>query len=183
MLIFILVPLIIAAIKGYRIFDLFKVVDMYPFFAVCLCHGFFIAAAWLDIHTFVKYSELMQYLFIITLLFPIIRRQLSTQAFVGSGITVLGTLMNRIVISANDGHMPVKISLSKLIGYADESDFTGAIDSMHVLMSDSTKLNFLADYIDLGVCIMSPGDALIHSFASIIIYYTVKAVCPMKKGI
>ena len=64
-----------------------------------------------------------------------------------------------------------------------ESDFTGAIDSMHVLMSDSTKLNFLADYIDLGVCIMSPGDALIHSFASIIIYYTVKAVCPMKKGI
>ena len=27
---------------------------------------------------------------------------------------------------------------------------------------------------------LSPGDVLIHAFASIVIYYTVKAVCPRR---
>ena len=182
MLLFVLIPLLIAVIKGYRILNVFKVIDLYPFLSVCLTHGVFIIAAWCDIYTFVQYSDLMQYLFIITLLLPIFRRQLSVQAIVGSVLTVVGTLLNKLVINANDGHMPVRLSLSKLIGYASDSDFMGSVDSMHILMSDQTKMNFLADYIDLGTLIMSPGDVLIHSFASIIVYYTLISVCPRKEG-
>ena len=38
------------------------------------------------------------------------------------------------------------------------------------MMSESTKLNFLADYIDVGFSVISPGDVLIHSFTTIIVF-------------
>jgi hypothetical protein len=95
---------------------------------------------------------------------------------VGVGMTFVGTAMNRAVISANDGKMPVYPTLSKWIGYYKDGQLDGSIDELHVLADGSSKLMFLADYIDLGVCVLSPGDVLIHAFASIVIYYTVKQV-------
>jgi hypothetical protein len=176
MLIFILIPLLIAYIKKYKIREVFRVADLYPFFAVCACHGFFIVNAWLGNHSFVRYAGILQYLMIITLLLPIMRRRIFAPTMVGVGLTLVGTVMNRIVIQANGGKMPVYPTVSKWIGYYREGQLDGSIDSLHVLMDQSSKLCFLADYFDFGFCVLSPGDLLIHSFASIVVYYTVKSV-------
>ena len=79
--------------------------------------------------------------------------------------------MNRFVISANDGHMPVYPTLSRLTGYYRDGVLgeTADIDGLHILMTSSTKLNWLADYIDLGFSVLSPGDLLIHAFLVIVV--------------
>jgi hypothetical protein len=178
---FILIPLIIAYCKGYRAHRVFLVCDLYPLLATVLCHGVFIIFAWCGNHYFVQYAQWLQRAIILSLLLPILRRQISLPAFFGVGITLIGTLMNHIVINANGG-MPSAPTLSKLIRfYRDGQLESGLIDSIHTVFNDAVKYPFLANYIDLGVCILSPGDVLIHSFASIIVYYTVKAVCPKKE--
>jgi len=177
MLIFILIPLIIARVKGYRVLELFKVIDMYPFFMVCACHGFFVLNAWNDNHSFVRFAKLVQFLLIFTLILPIVRRRITTPALIGVGMTMVGTVMNTIVINANGGKMPVYPTVSKWFGYHREGQLDGTIDDLHVLMDESSRLVFLTDYFDLGSCVLSPGDLLIHSFASIIIYYAIKASC------
>lgn len=178
MLLFILIPLILARIKGYRIRDLFRVCDLYPFFLACACHAFFVVNAWFGNHFFVRFAEVLQYCMIFTMLLPILRRRIFAPTMVGVGLTMVGTLMNHVAISANGGKMPVYPTVSKWIGYYKDGQLDGAIDDLHVLLDSSTALPFLTDYIDLGSCILSPGDVLIHAFASIVIYYTIKAVCP-----
>lgn len=179
---FIVIPLLIAFFKGYRSLRVFTVCDLYPLLATCLCHGVFIVFAWCGNHYFVQYAEWLQRAIILSLLLPILRRKITVPTFVGVGLTVTGSLMNHVVISANGGHMPSAPTLSRLIGfYRDGQLEGGTIDSLHTLFSGSCKFPLLADYIDLGVCILSPGDVLIHSFAAIIVYYTVKAVCPKKE--
>jgi hypothetical protein len=113
---------------------------------------------------------------ILTLVFPILKYKITYPAICGAGLTLVGTLLNKIVISANNGKMPVYPTLSKLIKFYRPGQLDGSIDSLHVLLDKSSRLPFLADYIDIGTCIMSPGDLLIHSFASIVIYYTVKSI-------
>ena len=180
MLIFILIPLALALARGYRIAPLFRVADMYPFFLMCAVHGFFVINAWLGNHAFVKFAEPMQYCMTLTLLLPVVRRRIITPTLIGAGGTIVGTVMNKIVIAANGGKMPVYPTLSKWIGYYKEGQLDGSIDDLHVLLDGTSKLPFLADYIDLGLCILSPGDVLIHAFASIVLYFTVKAVCPRR---
>ena len=181
MLIFILIPLLIAYFKGYRVLSLFRVFDLYPFFAVCLVHGFFVMNAWFGNYSFVKFAAVLQYFMIFSLLLPVVRRRFFAPTMIGVGLTMVGTVMNRIVINANDGKMPVYPTVSKWIGYYKDGQLDGTIDSLHILMDGSSKLPFLADYFDFGFCILSPGDLLIHAFASVIIYYTVKSVCPRGK--
>lgn len=183
MLVFILISLVIACIKGYRVRTVFCVLDLYPFFLTCACHGFFVINAWLGNHDFVKFAPILQYFMILTLLLPILRRRIIWPTMIGVGLTMVGTIMNRIVIYANNGKMPVYPTVSKWIGYYKEGQLDGSIDALHVLMDGSSKLPFLADYVDFGVCILSPGDLLIHAFASIIIYYTVKAVSADERSI
>lgn len=178
MLVFILIPLLLAMLKGYKVSHVLRVLDLYPFFAVCALHGFFVVCAWLGNHSFVVFASALQYFLILSLLLPVMRRRLFVPSVVGLGLTLVGTAMNRVVIRANGGKMPVKPTVSEWIGYYKPGQLDGAIDDLHILLDDSAKLPFLADYIDLGVCILSPGDVLIHVFASIVVYYTVKAVCP-----
>lgn len=181
---FIVIPLLIAYFKGYRVHRVFKVCDLYPLLATVLCHGVFIIFAWCGNHFFVQYGTWLQRAIILSLLLPILRRKITTPTFVGVGLTLTGTLMNHVVISANGGHMPSAPTLSKLIGFYKVGQLEGGqIDSLHTLFSGACKYPWLADYIDLGVCILSPGDVLIHSFAGIIVYYTVLAVCPKRSEI
>ena len=42
-------------------------------------------------------------------------------------------------------------------------------DARHALMSETTRMKFLGDYIDVGFSIMSPGDILIHGFVTLVI--------------
>lgn len=177
MLIFILIPLVIAHFKGYKVWRVLRVVDLYPFFLACAGHGFFIVNAWFGNHSFVKYAAILQYFMIFSLLLPVVKQRIFGPTMVGVGLTFVGTAMNRIAINANNGKMPVYPTVSKWIGYYKDGQLDGTIDDLHVLMDSSSKLKILTDYFDFGTCVLSPGDLLIHAFASIIIYYTVKSVC------
>ena len=178
---FILIPIIIAYFRGYRVHRVFTVCDLYPLLFTVLCHGVFVAFAWCGNFYFIKYGAWLQRAIILSLLLPIIRRRIVKPTFVGVGITLAGTLMNRIVIEANGGHMPSAPTLSRLTGFYREGQLEGGmVDSLHTLFTGACKYPILADYIDLGYCILSPGDVLIHSFAGIIVYFTILAVCPKR---
>jgi hypothetical protein len=182
MLLFILIPLIIALCQGYSLRRLLTAIELLPLGITCIVHAVFIIFAWCGDHSFVQYADWVQRAMILSLIPPILRHRLAKPALIGTAMTLVGTAMNHIVIDANVGKMPVYPTLSKWIGYVDVAQLDGSIDSFHVLLNESSKLPFLADYIDLGVCIISAGDVLIHAFASIVLYYTIKAICPQKEN-
>lgn len=125
---------------------------------------------------FLPYASWLQRAFLASLLFPILQHRLYQRAIIGTGMTLLGTAMNRLVLEANGGKMPVYPTFSRLTGYFDPSALTGGFDSLHILMDKSTPLKFLGDYIDVGFSIMSPGDLLIHGFSAVVLYGAIKSL-------
>jgi hypothetical protein len=101
--------------------------------------------------------------------------QLYKPALVGSGSIVVGTLLNKFVISQNNGKMPVFPSFSYLTGYVKPYTFQ-AVQDIHVLGSGAAHWKILTDYIDFGYSILSPGDLFINFFSFLMLYYTIKAV-------
>lgn len=178
MIIWIALALLAAKIKGYAIKPAFTTRGLYPIYLVELLYWFFQINAFLGNYTFVKdpYPSLLQKLALVVLLVPILQFKLYKPAILGAFLTILGTLLNNLVISANNGFMPVYPSLSRLTGYYKEGMLEQGLDNLHILLTSETKLNILADYIDVGWSIMSIGDLLIHSFTSIILYSTIVVV-------
>lgn len=176
MLLFILIALLVAKIKRYQVLCIFKTYDLYLLFFVELVYIFFQINVFFDNYSYVQYAKQLQIAYILVLLVPIIHRRLYRQALIGSGMVALGSILNRIVIAANDGHMPVLPTLSKVTRYYRNDALFQGIDSFHIMMTDATKLNILGDYIDVGYSILSIGDLFIHSFVAVIVYYTVKSI-------
>ena len=175
MLLFFIIPIVLAGVRKYSPKYAFTSWELYPLYAVELVHIFFQVNAYFGNYQFVQYSSYIQTAMNISLLLPIISKKLYVTALVGSGSVLAGSALNAIVINANDGHMPVYATLSELTGFFHETALGSTVDELHIIMSDATRLNFLGDYIDLGFCIMSPGDILIHFFVSAVIYCTVKS--------
>lgn len=71
----------------------------------------------------------------------------------------VGAAMNQAVLVANGGKFPVQVNdrAAKYFGF--EKD--GMSDNVHCRMTNKTRLNFLADWINLKTAILSPGDLLI----------------------
>lgn len=176
MYLFILIGLLLAKIKKYKISCIFKKVDFYPLFAVEAVYIFFQALVFLRNYDYLKYAPYIQKAFTLSLLLPIVLRKLHIQALIGSGLVFFGTFLNKICIRANGGFMPVYPTLSKLTGYFLEGDLSRGYDNLHIAFSGTTKLDFLADYIDTGFSIMSIGDLFIHSFIPIVMYYAIKSM-------
>jgi hypothetical protein len=174
MLLFILMAIVIAKIKKYKILCIFRYFDLYPLFLVELLYWFFQVNVYFENYTYVRFASQIQIAYILVLLVPILRRRLYRQALFGSGMVAVGSILNRIVISANQGKMPVYPTLSYLTGYYKSGVLGQGVDSLHILMSGSTKLNVLGDFIDTGFSIMSVGDLLIHTFIAIVVFYTIK---------
>lgn len=178
---FFLIPLLVAYNRHYRLRPLCRAWDLLPLLAVELVHLTFQVCAAMGNLQAVQYAAYLQYAFFLSLLFPIIRRGLYKAALWGAGCSVAGTLLNKIVMNANGGKMPVLPTLSELTGYCTREMLLSGADGVHIMMNvhvdgeGATKLNLLADYLDIGWCILSPGDILIHLFVSIIIYETVRS--------
>lgn len=68
--------------------------------------------------------------------------------------------MNQAVIVANGGKFPVMVNERSAKYFGFEAD--GMSDIIHCRMTGETKLNFLADYINLRTAILSPGDLLLE---------------------
>lgn len=182
-LIFILISLIMAKIKGLRVKNILKCYDVYPLFFVEGVYIFFVLNAYVGNYSYVKYASAIQICFLLSLVVPLLYRNLYVEGIVGSALVVTGTILNRIIIHANDGKMPVLPTFSKLTGYYRNNNLSKGIDSLHIAMTNDTKLNFLGDYIDTGFSIMSIGDVLIHSFVVIMVYAVIKRSNRIKDNI
>ncbi|MDO5291717.1 MAG: DUF5317 family protein [bacterium] len=173
MLLSILIAFIIAKYYKLRVQPLFQCIWILPF-AVCeVIYIVFQIATVNGYYGFLPYAHYLKSAFLYTLLLPIVRYKLYKPSVVGSAMILIGTYMNRVVMMANDGKMPIFPSLTKWTGYFSSTPL-GVTDTIHCMGNSATKLKFLADYIDIGYSILSPGDVLVHSFTSIIIYYILK---------
>ncbi|MFA6948122.1 MAG: DUF5317 family protein [Eubacteriales bacterium] len=175
MLLFIVAALCVLLLKHYKVNMLPRLYALYPLFACEAVYIFFQINAIAGNLYFVRFASYLQTAFIAVLLLPVMLYKLYKPAVAGAALTVAGTLLNKLCIAANGGHMPVYPTLSRLTGYFRPETLGGTVDSLHILMTAQTKLNFLADYIDIGWSILSVGDILIHSFCAVIVYYSVKA--------
>jgi hypothetical protein len=92
MLIFILIPLAFAYARGYRILPLFRVFDLYPFFFVCLCHGFFVMNAWIGNYDFVRFASIIQYFMIFSLFL------ISQTAYLCPSLRLTSTLSSSVIL-------------------------------------------------------------------------------------
>ena len=71
----------------------------------------------------------------------------------------MGVGLNQAVLVANGGKFPVMVNKRAEKYFGFESD--GMSDNVHCVMTSKTKLNFLADWINMHTVIYSPGDLLI----------------------
>ena len=171
----ILLAIFFAKIKGYKVKPLFKTWAIYPVFAFVLMYLILEAMLFHGNYTFIKYAGSFHYLYLLTFLILIIKYKLNISAIIGSIFIFTGSVLNNIVIAANNGKMPVFPTLSYLTGYAKSDSFIKAKD-IHILGSEVTKLKFLTDIFDVGYSIMSIGDICIRVFAFIIIFNTIKTI-------
>lgn len=171
----IIVVCILAKLKRYKLKYLFRTWTFYPILlAQCVLFVFQISIFKRN-YVFVPLVPYTEPAVILSFLFAIFTFQLYKPAILGASSIVAGTLLNKLVIAQNGGHMPVYPTLSYWTGYVSKEMIQTA-DQLHVLGGADTHLKFLTDYIDYGYCILSIGDVLIHLFVCIILYTLIKAV-------
>lgn len=167
--------IILSKIRHYRFKPLFFSWVFYPVLIIQIIVIVMQFSPFWGTYDLLRFAPYIQKAVLVSFLFPIFTYKLYKPAIVGSGLVIIGTMLNKFAIAQNGGHMPVFPSLSYLTGYTTPAVF-GVADSLHVLGSDATRYKFLTDYIDTGYSILSVGDLLIHFFSFLMIYYMVKAV-------
>ncbi|MCB2352963.1 DUF5317 family protein [Clostridium estertheticum] len=171
----ILLALIFAKIKGYKIKPLFKSWAIYPVLIFAILYVILEVMIFNNNYTLIKYNSIYHYLYLLTFIILVIRYKLNISAIIGSILIIIGSILNNIVIAANNGKMPVFPTLSYLTGYVKSDSFMKVKD-IHILGSGITKMKFLTDIIDVGYCIMSIGDICIRAFVFIILFNTIKVI-------
>lgn len=166
---------IISKIKGYDIKKVFNMWQIYPVFLCVLIYIGLQISVFLGNYNFIKYSSIFETIYIFSFIFLILKFRLYYSAIIGSILIFIGSFLNKIVISANNGKMPVFPKLSYITGYIKDNSFINSND-VHALGNEATKFKFLSDIIDIGYSIMSVGDICIRAFGFIIIYNTIKYI-------
>lgn len=170
MILFIAAACIAAIWCGNRVVPALKDWSFWPLWIIEIAFWTAQVSAWCGFYAFVRWASVIQSAFLLSLLFPILRFRLYGGACLGSLMVAAGTALNRWVMSANEGRMPVLPTLSRLTRYYRDGSLEAAGDSVHMLMSGSTALNLLGDWIDVGFSIMSVGDLLIHGFVFLVVF-------------
>jgi hypothetical protein len=169
----IILSIIFAKIKRYKLKPLFKSWTIYPILAFALIYIILEIMIFIGNYDLVKYTNIFKITYLCTFLILIIKYKLYPSAIIGSIFVLIGGVLNNIAIAANNGKMPVFPALSYLTGYVKQASFTNAAD-IHILGNSSVKLKYLTDIIDVGYSILSIGDVFIRLFAFIIIYSAIK---------
>lgn len=173
MTIYILLAILYAKLKGYRIKPMIRDYSLYPLFIAEMIYMFLQISVFTGNHSYIQYAGVFKTLYLYTLVVPIVVHKLYKTGIYGSIILTIGSLMNKFVMSQNGGKMPVYATLSKLTGYFDESAI-GTADQVHIIGNEATKYKILTDYIDVGYSILSIGDVLIHAFIFMVVYNVIK---------
>ena len=171
----VLLAMLVAKIKGYKLTPLFKDWAIYPAMIFTLFYVFLQITIFCGYYGFIKYAKLFETIYIFTFLPLIFKYRLYVSAFAGSVCIFIGTALNKLAMSANGYKMPVFPTLSYITGYTKPESFLKVKD-IHILGSKVTKIKFLTDYIDLGYSILSIGDVFIRLFAFIIIFNSIKYI-------
>lgn len=173
MFIYILLAILYAKFKGYRIKPILKDYSLYPLAVAELTYLFLQANVFMGNYRYIGYASFFKTLYLYTLIVPIVVHRLYKTGFIGSLLVMTGSMMNRFVMSQNGGKMPVYPTLSKFTGYFSEAPI-GTVDHIHVMGNEATRYKILTDYIDVGYTILSIGDVLIHLFIFIVVLNTIK---------
>lgn len=97
---------------------------------------------------------------------------ITSPMFIGMLLIVMGTILNLIAIKVNNGFMPVFPSLTYETGYMDRNMFN---DGLHILGEYNTNMIWACDIFDLfGYSVASIGDIFVRTYASIIIFFSIK---------
>lgn len=171
----IVIAMLIAKIKGYKLKQLFETWEIYPILVIVILYTILNIGVFFENYDFVKYSSLLESIYICSFLGLIFKHKLYFSAIVGSGAIFVGTLLNKIAIAVNDGKMPVFPTFSYITGYVKPNAFK-VVDDLHVLGNEACKLIILTDIVDLGYSILSIGDVLIRIFTFIIILNSIKCI-------
>jgi hypothetical protein len=175
MFIYILLAVLCAKFRGYRIMPVMKAYSLYPYVVIEVFYLFLQVNILIGNYNYVQFSSIINMVYLYTLLIPIVVYKLYKPGIYGSIFIIIGTILNKFVIRQNGGKMPVFASLSKITGYYDETAIL-TVDNIHIIGNEMTKFKFLSDFIDIGFSILSIGDVLIHSFVFIVIYNVIKEV-------
>jgi len=164
---------LVSKLKGYKLKPLFKTLDIYVILFFELIYWLLQGSVFLGNYSFIRYSTVFKSVYLYSFFILIFRYKLYYSAILGSISIVIGSTLNNIAISANNGKMPVFPTLSYLTGYASVDSFS-KVNDIHILGNSSTKMKFLTDVMDTGYSILSIGDIFIRLFAFIIIYNAIK---------
>ena len=176
MILFILGGFLLAKIRGYKLIPAFKAPYLYPLYVLEILYIFIQLSFIFGNHSLLRFAGFLQIAFILVLIPPILKYSIHLPTIFSTIAVIFGSLLNKIVMNANGGMMPVFPTLSKLTKYYTEDSLTNINDGKHILGSSDTSFAFLADYIDIGWTILSPGDVFIHGFITVIVYYTIKNI-------
>jgi len=143
--------------------------------------GFWVLQVTVFMHNyyFIQYASYVKSAYLYVMFIPIIVYKLYKPALCGSASVLVGTGLNKLVMSANGGKMPVYPTLSYYTGYYSKEAMP-VTGNIHCIGTAATKLKILTDYIDVGYCILSIGDLLVHAFTFIILFYTIKSLNKVK---
>jgi len=178
-------------------FDIFKHWSIYPIILTCFLHVYtvylmFKGEYWfLEYATYIKTISLLFYFFLIVkynlldisvikkinlIKDKVLLKWLTSPVIIGSLFLIIGSELNKIVMSYNNQKMPVFISNSWSTGYAkiDMFEKTLICNDFHTIGTLASNMIFLSDTWDFGYCSMSIGDIMVRIFAFIIIYYSIK---------
>lgn len=173
MFINILLAVFCAKIKGYQMKPIVKAYAIYPFLTAEILYLFLQIMIMRRNYDYLQYGVIFKNIYFLALVIPLFAYKLYKPGFLGATLVIIGSLLNRFAISHNGGKMPVFASLSKITGYYDSEAILTA-DKLHMIGNDATKYKILTDFIDVGFCILSIGDLLIHAIVFLIIYNVIK---------
>lgn len=168
----ILFALALAKLKGYMLRPLLRTYSIYPFMVLTIIMIYLQLCIFFHNYTWIRYAQYIKSVYLVSLVIPFLVHKLYKPGIIGALLIILGTFLNKFVMSHNGGRMPVYATLSKLTGYYSETAMKAS--DIHVVGDSSTKFKFLTDFIDIGYSVLSIGDVLIHSFVFIILFNVIK---------
>lgn len=171
----IIIALIFAKIKGYKIKPLFKTWAIYPVLFMELIYIVIQMNLFNENYEIIKYVGIFKNIYLCSYLSLVFKYEQYISAIIGAIFVFIGGILNDIAIVANNGMMPVFPKLSYITGYITTESFSKAND-IHILGNSETKLKFLTDIFDVGYSILSLGDIFIRFYVFIIIFKTIKYI-------
>lgn len=171
----ILLAVLVAKTRGYKIKPLFKSGAIYPVLGFELIYFILQVNIFIGNYSYIQYSGILKILYLNSYLFLILKYKQYITAIIGSIFIFIGSVLNNIAIKANGDKMPVFPKLSYITGYVKSDSFT-KVNDIHILGNSATNLKFLTDIFDLGYSVLSIGDIFIRFFAFIIVFNSIKYI-------